>query len=451
MKQINSLYKSGIVLFSESLWIYYVIILFTSIEWDLLITIDVTWWIAAALFGYSLNKIFFAKFHFVILLIGNVLALSFIIIQNWIILVPEGKWVFGIIVSITVGFIYFRSFGFVNKIPKRQDMLRRFEGNIILYIIFLWIFTVKEWTEIGFHLVFLVAIFLSLIGMIITLKSQEHDEGNQHAEIRTVGRQGWFTSVITTLFLIITFISLLLLLPPIQKGLISIGITIWDVIKGLILKVVELINWLLTLFPATDVEGPVLFIPPGDGMIIPDERIETGINFPIIWIIIGIVVIFFIVIIIVLLKQIKKRKIPKSIQVQQIIIIRESWWNYLLNQIKTILKLIKYKWRSRFPKYYRHKIYWYFHQVKNWGKKNGVSYLNSETSKEYIEKLISKIPKEDNVFQYNGKQYDLSYLLLQLNREYQSTYYGNFVHEPIEDFQILIQKLNTLHLNSYRD
>lgn len=48
----------------------------------------------------------------------------------------------------------------------------------------------------------------------------------------------------------------------------------------------------------------------------------------------------------------------------------------------------------------------------------------NETSLEYVHRLINLIPQQNDHFMYDDKEYQLSILLLRLNEDFQSTYYG---------------------------
>lgn len=97
--------------------------------------------------------------------------------------------------------------------------------------------------------------------------------------------------------------------------------------------------------------------------------------------------------------------------------------------------------RKRFSRFYRKKVYWYFHQVVKWGEKNGLTRNASETSKEYMDKIIGKIENMD----VSG--YDKAVLvsgLRSLSEDYQAAYYGS--EEGDSEYEDMIGKLKEMNI-----
>ena len=92
--------------------------------------------------------------------------------------------------------------------------------------------------------------------------------------------------------------------------------------------------------------------------------------------------------------------------------------------MKAFFKRLAMKWRFMFPRYYKQTVYWYYNQVEKWGKKNGLQRLRSETSAEYVEKVINYLAVEKNVSKVETNYDQLSSLLRKINQDYQATYYG---------------------------
>ena len=191
MEQIKIVFKSFIMMFSESIWMYYLIVMFTSVEWNQPIFFDCTWWIVSGALGYTLNALLANKKSHVLLFSANLSVLVFIIIQNWRNVVPQGSWIFGLAVSVGLSVVFIRSSRLITRLPTRYEILRRFEGNVIYYIVFAVVFAVNKWNNEIFHLFFIFAIFSSLIGMILTLQGHEETEGDQKTKIMKVGQSGW--------------------------------------------------------------------------------------------------------------------------------------------------------------------------------------------------------------------------------------------------------------------
>ena len=105
------------------------------------------------------------------------------------------------------------------------------------------------------------------------------------------------------------------------------------------------------------------------------------------------------------------------------------------------------RWRKCFPYYYDNLIYWYYHKLLRWGKKNGIARLKTETSKEYVKKVIEHITKEDRNFIYKGENYDLSELIRKLNKDYQAAFFGSEIGKfEKTEYKLLLNKLKGIRL-----
>lgn len=437
-KQLN---KTFIVLFSEVIWIYYCLVLFTSIESNQLAFFDITWWIVAAIIGYAFNLVAGKLSIRLLQVIGNIVFLVFLIIQNWRAVNPEDTLFFGFVVSIAVSFVYIRSTSLLSHPPKRLNILQRFEGNIIFYIIFAVPFTVNQWINETFHLLFIFAIFLSLMGMILTLNSEE--QGNNHLEVRKVGQSSWFTGVFSALLVSISLISLLLLLSPVHRGLYAIIMSFWGGVKYLGRILLHFFNWLFSLFPTAEMDGTLPEMEPGQPIVAPENMEEMLVTAPS-WLLWVVGLILFACAIWFLSKLMKIRRTGLAMEAKNLIIIKNSWWKNIRKKWIAYLEFLILKWRIRFSRFYHHSIYWYYHKVQRWGMKNGIPHNKHETSREYIMKLIKQIPETENVFTYNNKNYRISDLLINLNEDYQATYYGTKADASTEEYKLLLNYLKNI-------
>ncbi|MGE4284911.1 MAG: hypothetical protein AB7G87_14555, partial [Clostridia bacterium] len=232
MMHIKSIYNLFTILFSELIWIYSGIVMFTSIDWQRPAFFDLTWLVMAGVMGYILNLIL-AKRNQYISLAVNIAFIGGLIIQNWRSTVPEGYWGFGLMVSIGLIIIFIRSLILTGRQPTRVQMLGHFEKNILFYIFFSMVFTINQWINQEFHLLYIFAIVMSLIGITLSLQSYEQSGEHEITEIRKVGQSGWFTGVFILLFIFIPLISLILFLPAVRETLYSLGNMTWEAVQWL--------------------------------------------------------------------------------------------------------------------------------------------------------------------------------------------------------------------------
>ena len=425
MEQIKIVFKSFIMMFSESIWMYYLIVMFTSVEWNQPIFFDCTWWIVSGALGYTLNALLANKKSHVLLFSANLSVLVFIIIQNWRNVVPQGSWIFGLAVSVGLSVVFIRSARLITRLPTRYEILRRFEGNVIYYIVFAVVFAVNKWNNEIFHLFFIFAIFSSLIGMILTLQGHEETEGDQKTKIMKVGQSGWFTIMVTVLLICIPPISLILLLPSVNSTLYLLGVRVWEGLKWLTLKIGVFLHWLLSLFPDPKMEGVIPSIPP-EQTVIPHDAIEKSFaTLSYIWLIAGVAIVLILIAIWFFTYFMKNRRFSKVLKAKNIKITRESWAVNMKKKWKVYLQNLNRRWRMAFPYFYHHPIYWNYHVLVKWGKKNGLPKKDTETTQEYVNKVIANIPESEMIFSYEGENYQLSELLSKLNSDYQRIYYGH--------------------------
>ncbi|MEC1720099.1 hypothetical protein P9265_18360 [Schinkia azotoformans] len=445
MGQLKIITQSFILLFSEALWMYYVIVLNTSLEWQQVMDLDIKWWIAAWVVGYFLNKTMAGKMSFPILFLTNSIILLFIIVQNWKMAVPEGHLFLGIVLSSAVAFVFLRSAFLNNRIPTRMQMVRHFEGNILLYIIFAICFTANEWMQTdAYHAFFITAIILSLMGIVFSLQSNEKEQIDETMEIRKVGHSTWFTGVITAIFTTIILLSFLFLIPSLRGMLLAITMNSWEALKWGGSTLLKGLTWLISLFPTSETKGTLPMNENGE-MKLPDQvQEETLIKLPLLWIFGGIACIATLLFIWLIAKYSIRIKPAKSLRIHHVVIDREPWWlNFKRKFIQLIIDLKK-KWFMKFPRFYKSPLFWYFYQVQKWGRKHGILRLRTETSKEFMEKVISSIPTHQNTFSYNNKNYQLSDLLLRLLNDYQAAYYGSTGETSIDDYKVLISQLKEI-------
>lgn len=448
MERIKDIYKSFIMLFSEIIWIYYTIVIFASTEWNRPVFFDPTWFALAGAMGYMLNALSPRRSSHVFLFLGNIAVLGFMIVQNWRSIVPEGSWGLGLAVSIGLSIIFARSARLVYRRPTRQEILRRFEGNVIYYIVFAFMSDVNNWGHETFHLFFIFAAASSLMGILLTLQSHEMPEDDQKTKIIKVGQSGWFAGVMIALTVCIPLFSLALFLPSVNRALYSLGMGFWGSLKWIARSIGDFLLWLFSFLPDPEMEA-IPGIPPGQSTL-PSEAAEKPFGSLIyLSIVVGTAVLAIIIAIWISTKLTIKRRLPKLIKPKQITINKETWRQRLKKNLKSWLQYLKLKWRMRFQYFYHQPVYWYYHQVLRWGKNNGIPRIKSETSREYVQKIIEHIPEGKNCFSYHEQDFRLAELLKRLNRDYQEAYYGERAEKTAEtEYKILIIGLKGIRLTT---
>lgn len=277
--------KSAIVLLSEAIWIYFVIALFASVEWDQAIFVPALWWLIAGIAGYTVNRLIGGKLHYIFVLLINIIAVTFIVIQNWMLAVPEGSWFFGIVLSLAVGFVYVRGASFVYKETTRMQMMQRFEFNIFIYLFLMFIFSANNWTNELFHVVFFSAIFGSLAGMILTLDSTEAPEEDERVEVRKVGDPRGFITVISVVFLSVIVVAALLFMPYVREKLQQFTLAGMNGVFWVFRQIGNFFAWIFSLFELPEQEGTPPEMAPQEQIAIDEVQEETVLSLPVEWII----------------------------------------------------------------------------------------------------------------------------------------------------------------------
>lgn len=447
MEWIRDLYKSLISIYSEIIWLYYTIVMFASVEYNYPAFFDITWLAIAAPAGYILNTVLARINNHTLLYVGNISVLTLLIIKNWQTAVLPGLWGLGIAISLGISFIFLRSLFLVRQSPKRQEILKRFEWNILFYTFFAVIFTYNKWSNEIFHIVFIFAIAGSLMGMLMSLEGYEDASDNEKIKIVKVGQSGWFAGFMTLLLICIPVFSLALLLPSVNNALYALAINVWETLKWAGSLILRLLTWLFSLFPVPEEE----YLPdPIQGQIPINEYMEqANITLPYIWIIVTVAILLIILTLWFLTKFFKSYRLPKTKKPRKVSVIGESWWVKLIKSLRVILKSLKMKWFMHFPYFYHKPVYWYYHQVVIWGERNKVPKLKSETSREYINKLTAKIPETAGSIHWNGQTYCLAEIIQRLNDDYQAAYYGLKTDLTGEaEYRLLIRHLKSLCLDN---
>lgn len=444
MKQIKNLSIYFILLYSGALWMVYTIIFFTGNERGATPVFDLKWWLIACLAGYVLNLLFAGRVQYAVMVCVNVFVLTALLILNWKSNMPELTLGLGITLSIAVSVLYMRSANFIYKEPSRTQMMGHFEGNIVLYVIFVLLFSFSDWFHgtALFHTLFLLAIFISLVGMIINLQSDEINDGREETEIQKVGQSGWFVGVVVLFLSSLLLFCLLLLIPSLRSGLFAVTSALLSGAKWLGTSVMNAIVFLFSLFP--EINGANEMPPPSgeQSNISGGESEEIPFTIPMEWmfVLVGAVAVLVITVWIIT-KWLKNKQTPQPLKLQSLRVARNPWWKTVTERLAAFYHKMVLRWKMRFPQFYHFPIYWHYHQLEKWGRKNGIIRLKHETSKEFIEKVIDYLEDDSFNLSAESKEYDVKKLLHQLNHTYQSTYYGSNNGNTVNEFRPLFNYL----------
>ncbi|MEI3605067.1 hypothetical protein SPD48_05140 [Pseudogracilibacillus sp. SE30717A] len=432
---------SAVVLFSESVWIYFLFGLFMSVEWNEPTFVNAIWWVVAGVLGFLINRLVAGNTHYVLALVINALVLLFIVIQNWKAAVPEGSWVAGIFFSIAVLFLYVRSASFVYKSATRMHMLQRFEFSIFIYLALLFIFTFNDWINEYFHPAFLAANFSTLLGMILTLDTDMKTGENKQVDVYKAGNPGGFITVISLLFTSVVVISSALFLPAVREKLQQITYLCMNGVSWIFSRIWQFISWVFGLFEPSEIDGTLPEAEPQTPIEMGEMQEEIT-SLPIGWLFVGISVLIVILVLVILGYFLKNWR--PSEQVSRLSNRRNKNrfnWRMIQQKIWQFIQRLKMRYRARFARFYKQEVFWYFNQVLLWGKKHGITRDTSETSEQFIEKLIERL-EIVQVSEHEKKQ--VIQELREITHHYQAAYYGN--KNVSGDYTGLLNRLKSLKM-----
>lgn len=442
---MSKFYQSSILLLSEAIWIYYLIALFMLVEWNNVVFIPVLWWIIAGISGYIINLLIARKFNYIYVLMTNGFILIALIVLNWNSAVPKGAWVLGICLSIAVSYLFIRSASFVYNKTTRMQMLQKFEFNIFIYLIFLVLFSFNGWVYETFHILFLSVIFASLLGLLFTLEQKEQSLNKHEIDIYKVGNISKFIVVVSGLFLIIIGMSSLLFFPIVRNKLQDAGFAAWHGLLWVLQLIGDFFIWILSFFDSPEHEGEVPGMMQDEAFIMDDIGEEIAFSLPLPWIFGSIGIIVMIIIFLLIARYLKLWQPPSKNQVSPPF--KTSSFALFIEACKRLIAWLRIKLRSSFQRFYIHNVYWYFFRLQQWGKKKGLPRQNSETSQQYIDKIIDAIQDRETTLTQSEKK-QLINELHQLNRDYYAIYYGRKEIRNTDTYKQLLRKIKAIQIKS---
>jgi len=427
--------RSLIVLFCEAIWIYFVLMLFLSAEYDEAIFVNAFWWVVAGLAGYGLNRLIAAKVNYVFSIVINGLVVAFFIVKNWQVGVPEGALVAGVFISVAVFYVYVRGASLVYKAPTRMHMLQRFEFTIFIYIALLLLFSFRNWDTELFHLLFLGAIFATLFGLILSLDAHEDAGTKRGVHILKVGNPRGLLGVIISLFIAVIALCAILFLPVVRDKLqhyafAGIGAVMWA-----LRQIGSFIEWLLGKADMSESGEPAPEMEIEEGLAMEEMAEEVGLSLPVEWIVGGLGLIALIIIVLIFGRFLKHWKPDIRVEEKGPKAEKAGWKSFMAWCRKLVARTAVF-FRTKFARFYKKKLYWHFMQVERWGAKKGFVRNASDTPKEYVDRIIAALCEMDIEAEEREK---MAAGLRTLKRDYVAAYYGK--KEPDVDYSELIQAL----------
>jgi hypothetical protein len=410
---------------------------FAKVQWEISV-LPVGWgWVLAIVVGYGVNYFLGNRGTGLLWMLGlNGVLLGSILAWLWTTL-PAGQWAYNIAFNFGIIFLYVRSARFIYQVPTRTQMLLRFEGNVIFYMVFVLMGQAHPAMITGsFHVLFLIALVLSLIGMVLTLyPDEEQQQHGDSMETRVVGEGQSLSLILGVILIACAGIGLLLLIPAVQAGLISLVTGGWGVLTWAGSAVLSALGWLLSLIPPPEpVEMPA---PEGSPRLDLPEGAGGGQgDMSVIWLVMILAILFIIILVWISSMLMRNWKPVAPVRMKRSKVRRVSIWSRLYGWLLGLVK----RWKMRFPRYYSLRIYWYYYLMSKWAAKNGYPRLGHETPGEYVRRLCDTIPFDQ----------EIKDRLQRLGAAYSAAYYsgGKVIVEEDFDFEqlreLFVKKVRSL-------
>ncbi|RXT03794.1 DUF4129 domain-containing protein [Ammoniphilus sp. CFH 90114] len=389
---LRSALKRGICLYSEGIWLYFGLALYAKIEWQRT-ELFLPWtWLFIGVTGFLIPLLLQKWTQKVSVLFGvSLIALLPQLYGSWKLGIQAGYGYAGL-VTFLLFVLYVRSGYLVYHEPTRVQLILRFEGNVILYILFVLFMTVNPDVEQFLHLPFVVGILASLMAIVFTLQPEE--AGQESVQVRTVGSMGNVAVPMLGVVLLGILFGLSVLMPQVRTGMVGLLTNLAEGGVWLGKWALGVITWLLSLVSVTEEMG---VLPPAPGQVSPGNQEGEwvqSLSFP--WQLVLFLLLVSLIVVLWLVFGHRPRMKPVS---RSPVKIRQTWnrpswkaiWSRLVNYLRQCLE----KWRRKFPGYYALQLYWYFHQVEQWGRKQGVTRLAAETPREYSIRLAGRVELSD--------------------------------------------------------
>ena len=435
-------YQSFMILLSEWAWMYYLIFMITSAEWNEPAEFYPGGMVAAALVGYVVNRILTRIDSRITAMSVNLILVSLILYRNWQIILADGSFGLGIVTTLGAAALYGRGAYLVMEEPNRRQVLLHFEGNVLAYIVFSATFTVNQWVSPYFHIIFISGIILSLLGMMTTQQKDEAVNNRWSVKTIKVGSATWFAWSIALVFVAVPVLAMVFLMPGLNQQVTRFWTWIWNGGVRLFLIILHAIGRIFSLLPARDQELiPGESTQSGQSEYEAMQQIEEVFSFELLVLIIG--AILLVCTLWLVSRYVMRQKAPARSVIHPVS--NHRFWRRLQETIRIFLKKLRHGIMTRFPVFYKHPIFWRYQQVEQWGKQQKIVRRSSETTSEYLQRLAEQIPSEKRIVTWKGNIWDLRDMLIQLGKDYQSVYYHPMpTGYPADRYEGLIDYLKNL-------
>lgn len=420
--------RSGIVLFCEAVWLYYAFYFLVNIQWTLAVSPQLFAWFLPAVIAYGINYGLASRNITVIwLFLINVGLLSGCLLAHWTAMY-SGHVAYTLALSLAISYLYLRSCMFVFKEPTRLQMVLRFEGNIIYYALFILFTYTQAAVSIHVHLLFFLSVFLSLIGITLSLAGGEEEKD---VETRAVGKAGFLPVLMMGMLLLGMLFSFILLSPSVRQGLWGLSTSVWSAVTWLVSVILKGLIWLFSLLPEPE-PGEQQLPDAGASFTIPQEIGQMQAELPLFGILVVLAILFILAMLWLFSYFLNQWKRPiSSRNIRRIRLARTPFWRAVWLFLLTLIKRMQYNWKRRNPSFFKLPIYWQFYQLTRWAKRQGIIRTDAETPQEFISRLLQEVPIRE----------ELHAPLHKLGESYASSYYSDGKCVGAEDFRHVLTEL----------
>ncbi|MGY4688578.1 DUF4129 domain-containing protein [Salibacterium sp. K-3] len=427
MNNGSSLGKTAVMMFCDSVWIYFIIMLFAAPEqWLESYASHPLLWTGipclALLISLSAGKLP-PRAAFVV----HVLVLAVVLLPLW----KNGydaNWSYSFIISAAIAYLYIRTSLHTFSPPSRLQMLLRFEGTVALYFFLVIVNEVRDVFPWFFHLLFGAALLLSLSGMLFTLYENEEDNG-QEILTKTSGSPGSLPVIFGVIGGGAGLLFVLLFIPGIQHAFTALLTVIWEGLVWIGTGISNGFMQLMNLLPRSETEGG-LPSAPETPEVSDAERPSSYIQLPIPLILTISAILIGIMALWLTSRLLKKRRPSSRVTMQRTRIPGEPLTRMLLRWLRRLFARLRHRWLRRFPAFYSFYVYWEFHQFRRWAGRRGIHRQAGETALEFAERSRAALSMEDTAAQS----------LQQLALTYSAVYYSegrtapDYNPDPLKQF-----------------
>ncbi|RSL29985.1 DUF4129 domain-containing protein [Salibacterium salarium] len=426
MNHWRSLSQAGILMFCDAVWLYFILLLITSWLWTETLSSYPLAWIAAPLLGFAVSSSTRTLHKEGWVFFIHCLVLTMVLLPLWT-LFYENIWPYSFLLSMALSYLYIRSSIHVFTKPTRLDMLLRFEGTVVFYLIITLLNQQEQLFSASFHVLFFFTLIMSLLGLMLTLYNGDDTSDSDDMETKTVGRSTPFPVIVGSLLGSVAIVSLLLLIPGVQPAFTA---AVNGVKNGAIWVGTHLYTalvWFLNLFPGSNVDDPGL--PPSPDPDIPEQAAPPaeGGGIPFSWIIVPLIILGVLAALWITSRLLQQRRQSAKGTIRKTKLKKAPFWKAIWNRLRALLRKWSQTWRKRSPQFYAYRIYWHFHKLTKWAKKQGITRKPEETPREFTKRITQKLPLEQ---EFEEK-------ILELGTSYSATLYSEGAIVPEFDAERL--------------